>query len=169
MAVSRKYFDQAIGESEGNGGDIQKLGNDLALVYGNENQVYLALFGGNVEGNTPAVLSTTYAGDYWANNLLWKNNPGRQFNSNTERVLNTQPLSSKGRLLIQNAVNDDLKYLIALGAAVTVTVTLPGINTVKIEIRTIYKDGTRRLTIITFGKTTSQGDFSVLDFNENFY
>ena len=169
MAVNRLHFDQAIGESQGNGGDMQKLGNDLALVYGYENQTYLALFGGNVEGNSPAVLSTTYAGDYWANNLFWKNNPGRQFNSNTERVLNTNELSSKGRILIQNAVNDDLKYLVALGASVSVTVTLPGINTVKIEINTIYKNGTRSLTIITFGKSPGEGDFSVLDFNENFY
>jgi len=167
VADKRKYFDQAIGESAGNGGDLQLLGNDLAIVYGQENQIYLALFGGNVEQNTPA--TNTRAAqrfDWWGNSLLMPNDSQRQFNSSTERVLKTTSLNSAGRIKIENAVKDDLKYLTELGAKVTVTVSLPGINTVKIEIKSVYSQGNGNLTIITFGKRVgSDGDFSLLDFS----
>lgn len=166
--MNTKYFDIAIGErKDGNGGDIQLLGNDLAVVNGNENQVYLALFGGNVEQNTPAViLSNTQQKDYWGNNLFWRNDTERQFNSNTERTLNTVPLNSAGRLKIENAVNDDLKFLKDNGATVTVNVTLPGINTVKINITTVYSNGTGRISVVTFDAKFPAGiDFYEIDFD----
>lgn len=169
MATKRKYFDAAIGESDGNGGDLQQLGNDLAVVYGNENQVYLALFGGNVEQNTPALVTKEQTFDWWANNLFHPNDKERQFNSNTERTLNTTALNSSGRIKIESAVKDDLAFLIGLGATFTVNVTIPSVNTVTIEIRVIYSETARRLTIITFGKRFTDGDFSILDFNEDFY
>ncbi len=173
MADKRKYFDQAIGEGAGNGGDLQMLGNDLAIVYGQENQVYLALFGGNVEQSTPAINTVaSQRFDWWGNSLLMPNDSSRQFNSSTERVLNTTALNSAGRIKIENAVKDDLKYLTQLGAKVTVAVSLPDkINTVKIEVTTVYSEGNKNLTIITFGKRTSvSGDFSLLDFSsEDFY
>lgn len=169
MALQRKIFDLAIGESNNNGGDIKFLGNDLAVVNGMENQVYLALFGGNVEQNTPSLITAAPTFDYWANNLLWPNRADLQFNSNTERVLNTTELSSAGRVKIENAVKNDLTYLKALGATVTVNVTLPGINMVQIDIKVIYSEGTGRQTIIKFGKVSVDGDFSVFDFNEDFF
>lgn len=165
MAVNRKYFDQAIGESDGNGGDLQQLGNDLAVVYGQENQVYLALFGGNVDGNT----STTIGSGWWGNKLLYGNDTSKQFNSSTERMLNTTALNSGGLVKIQNSVKADLAYL---KATVDVSVTMPAVNTVKIEVRVIYPDGPRRLSIITFGRrpsTLGPGDFSLFDFNEDFF
>lgn len=165
MAASRKYFDQAIGESLNNGGDLQQLGNDLAIVYGQENQVYLALFGGNVDGNT----NSNIGSGWWGNKLLYGNDTTKQFNSNTERVLNTTALNSGGLVKIQNAARNDLAYL---KAVVDVVVTMPAVNTVRIEIKIIYPDGPRRLTIITFGRKPSNnglGDFSVLDFNEDFF
>ncbi len=169
MPVSRKYFDQAIGEADGDGGDLKFLTSDLAIVYGNQNQTYLAMFGGNIEQNTPALVTNAQTFDFWANNLLWPSNPARQFNSNTERVLNTVVLNSAGRITIENAVKDDLRYLSDIGATVTVSVTITGINMVSIEIRTVYSDGTRRLTIIAFGKRFKDGDFSIFDFNEDFF
>lgn len=165
MAVNRKYFDQAIGESNGNGGDLQQLGNDLAIVYGQENQVYLALFGGDIEGNTNTIIGS----GWWGNTLLYGNDTSKQFNSNTERVLNTTALNSGGLVKIQNAVKSDLAYL---KAKIAVTVTIPSVNMVKIEIRVVYPDGSRRLSIITFGKrpsTSGVGDFSIFDFNEDFF
>lgn len=169
MVVNPTYFDHAIGESQGNGGDLQLLGNDLALVYGNENQVYLALFGGNVEQNTPALITNAQTEDYWGNNLFWPNDPSKQFNSNTERTLNTTALNSAGRITIENAVKSDLKFLVDMGATVTVNVTIPSVNLVTIMIRTVYKDGIRRMTIIKFGKQFTDGDFSLVDFNEDFF
>lgn len=169
MALQRKIFDLAIGESDNNGGDLKLLGKDLAVVNGMENQVYLALFGGNVEQNTPSIITGAPTFDYWANNLLWPNRQDLQFNSNTERILNTTELSSAGRVTIENAVKSDLAYLVALGATVTVNVTLPGINMVQMNITTIYSNGTGSVTTIQFGKVSSDGDFSVFDFNEDFF
>src|SRR5690606_6946193 len=94
---NRRYFDVAIGEAEGNGGDIKLLGNDLAVIYSHENQVYLALFGGNVEQSTPAQETTETTEDWWGNNLLFGGDAAKQFNSETERALNNTALNSAGR------------------------------------------------------------------------
>lgn len=164
VSIARKYFDLAVGESDGNGGDLQQVGNDLAVVYSVENQVYLALFGGNVESNTSDSIGT----GWWGNKLFHNGNTGRQFNSNTERTLNTTALNTAGRVKIESAVKEDLRYL---KANITVVVTMPAVNTVRIEIKAIYPDGTRRLSIINFGKRTGaeDGDFSLFDFNEDFF
>lgn len=167
MTVKRKYFDLAIGESNGNGGDIQYVGNDIAVINGKENQVYLALFGGNVEGDTTSVNSNS---GWWGNNLFHKGRDDRQFNSKTERTLNTTALNSAGRAKIENAIKDDLKFLQDRGADVTVEVTIPSVNTVKMIIRVKYPGGPGRVTIISFGKNSNvDGDFFILDFNEDFF
>lgn len=152
MAANKIYFDQAIGESEGNGGDLQLLGNDLALVYGMENQVYLALFGGNVEGN------------WWGNDLLMPNDTAQQFNSQTERALDNNVLNDAGIAKIQNAVKADLAYLKAI---VTVVVSLLDANVVEIQIKVVYPTGASSISIIKFGKRFAHGDFSLIDFSQN--
>lgn len=164
-----RTFDIAVGES-GDGGDIQKVGNDIGIVYGRENHVYLAFFGGNVEENTPAVDNVNRkAMDFWANNLFFKNNSARQYNSNLERMLRNTPLTSAGRIRIENAAKDDLKFLTDQGVIFTVTVTFPYINTVQIDVRSLYTDGEKRTTIVTFEKKGADGDFSLTDFNDDFY
>lgn len=162
-----KYFDLAVGERAGNGGDIAMLTSDLAVVYGNENQVYLALFGGNVEQTTNEVVpGNGQRFDYWANALLFTNNAKIQYNSITEKTLNTVPLNSIGRTKIEAAVKTDLKYLVADGATVNVSVRIIDVNKVEITIETIYARGNKRLTIITFGRQNTMYDFSPLDFDE---
>jgi len=158
-------FDVAILESL-NGGDLFLLGNDLAVVKGNENQHYLAMFGGNVESNTPSIFTGNERNDYWGNALLWAENETLQFNSNTERVLNTTPLTSAGRLTIENAVKNDLKFLSSV-AEVTVAVTFPNLNTVQINIVAIYKTGEKVVTTFSYVKI-GDGDFSYYDFNSDF-
>lgn len=167
----RPQIDVAIGESEGNGGDVQKLGNDIAIITSRENYVYLSFFGGNLEESTPAVDNPNRkAKDYWANSLLYKNNPAKQMNSSLERTLQTTALTSAGRIRIENAARDDLKWITNLGAQVTVTVTLPWVNSVKIEVKTIYPDGEKRLSLVTFKKKGfTDGDFSPVDFSDDFY
>lgn len=170
MAIARKYIDLAVGESGGNGGDLQLLGNDLAMIYGYENQTYLALFGGNVEEDTKIVKNKNIERfSYWANNLLFGNDQSKQYNSKTERTLNNVALNSSGRLSIEIAVKQDLKYLSDLGATVTVDVKLIAVNTVKINITTIYSNGVKSITVITFSRPTVNADFSFLDFNEDFF
>lgn len=94
------------------GGDVVKTPKDLTVIEGFENMVYLALFGGNVEASTPSrVVDNEQSFDFWGNNLLWNNDSSLQFNSETERALKNNPLSSSGRLVIEQAVKTDLKFM----------------------------------------------------------
>jgi hypothetical protein len=75
-------------------------------------QIYLALFGGNVEDSTrQSYLESEERFDYWGNSLIWKEKKTLQFNSETERTILKTVLNSSGRASIISAVNDDLKYL----------------------------------------------------------
>ena len=92
----------------GSGGDLNLKNDDIETISGLMNQVYLALFGGNLEQNTSDDLSELEErNDWWGNSLLKKEN---QFNSNFERTLRTIPLNSSGLIKIENAAKEDLKY-----------------------------------------------------------
>lgn len=104
-------MDCAIIEN-GNGGDLVKNPKDLLLFFGFENMVYLAMFGGNVEQSTPSkrlVAQQDFA--WWGNNLLMTNDASIQLNSATERALNTVPLTSSGRVQIDNFIKTDLQFM----------------------------------------------------------
>lgn len=95
-----------------NGGDLVKNAKDLSIIDGFENFPYLAMFGGNVEESTPVTrFENQKAYDFWGNNLLWPGDSSIQFNSNTERALNTIPLTSEGRVLIEEAIQSDLEFM----------------------------------------------------------
>ncbi len=94
----------------GNGGDINVLGNDLESVYSFENMPYLGMFGGNVEQSTQQVgENDEQRFDFWGNSFL--PDFGSQFNSLTERGLINIPITSEGRILIENAVKADLRFM----------------------------------------------------------
>lgn len=118
----------------GSGGEIAVIGNDIALVEQIFQQCYLALFGGNIEastlGNEPV---TQIREDYWQNALFYNNDPGRQFNSQTERALNENALTSTGRVNIQRAVEADLQYFKTI-ADISVNVVILSVNKVQITI-----------------------------------
>lgn len=158
MLNSSQIFDIAIGETL-NGGDIIKNNNDVGLVFQNENQIYLALMGGNADGT-----------DWWANQVLFANNKEFQFVSNTERALNTNPLTSSGRIAIETAVNKDLEFLSPY-ATVEVTVSIIAVNAVKITVNTLWNDGKKQLTIFQFAAntTTPDGDYSLEDYSNDYY
>jgi hypothetical protein len=119
----------------GDGGDLIKTPNDMSVIYGFENMVYLALFGGCVEQDTPAVRNTNQqAFDFWGNSLLMPNDSSIQFNSKTERALNTIALSSSGRKQIEQAVKDDLQFMGDF-ANVKVSVAITGVDRVEIRIK----------------------------------
>lgn len=153
-------FDIGLFENN-NGGDVLVKGNDLVKYYENEGQVYLALFGGNVEADTPAVpVINKDRNDYWGNFFL---NEENQFNSRTERALKNTELSSQGRARIQSAVEYDLGYLKKY-ADVSVTVSIVGQNRITIKIITAYFTGKKTLTTLTYSFLATDGDFSLLDF-----
>jgi phage gp46-like protein len=117
-----------------NGGDLIRAGNDLEMVGSFQNMPYLALFGGNVKQSTPNQrLFTEQAFDWWGNSLLLFDDIGIQFNSETERTLQSVGLSSASRQIIQDAVNADLQFMQAF-AIIVVEVSIIATDVVKIFI-----------------------------------
>jgi hypothetical protein len=124
----------------GNGGDIVKNPKDLALVFGFENMVYMALFGGNVEQSTPL---TREDGEqdfsWWGNKLFFENDLSLQMNSETERALNNTALNSFGLKVIENAVKKDLNFMKEF-ADVEISVSMEQVNRIAIEIKVTQID-----------------------------
>ncbi len=164
--MSSSSFDIALFEND-NGGDILVKGNDLVKYFENEGQLYLALFGGNVEEGTSLVnVVGKERFDFWGNYYLPVDS---QFNSRTERTLNNSALSSQGRSDIQSAIEYDLMYMKAF-SNITVTVALEGINRVRISIITAYFTGRKTLTTAVYVANSGTGDFYLLDFSsQDFY
>lgn len=158
-------FDLAIIET-GNGGDLQQVGSDLAVVNGIENMIYLGMFGGNKEASTQSNIITD--GDFWGNNLFHPNAPSVQFNSETERVMNSVALTSSGRVLIENAIKKDLAFFSDLGATVEVSVTIVSTDKIRVQIKVTLPSQAPNITIINFRKALD-GDYFILDFNDDFF
>lgn len=155
-------WDVAIVET-GNGGDLTVNGNDLAVFSNDENELYLRMFGGNIEADTKT-LRTAGVEDlsYWGNDLLFGNNPEIQFNSLTERTLNNTELTSQGRAIIENAIKKDLKSLNA-----TVTVQIVSTDKIKVTLKMILPDGSEKIKSFSFVKNPATGDFDLNDFDPN--
>ncbi len=118
----------------GNGGDLAKNGNDLALVFSFENMPYLAMFGGNKEAVTRPRIPTEQAFDWFGNSLFFINDQSIQFNSLTEKALDEIPLTSSGRILIENEIKKDLQFMQAF-AEITVKTSIPATDTLLISIK----------------------------------
>lgn len=158
-------FDLSITEKDGNSGDLQLNGNDLGVAIGIENMPYLGMFGGNVEQVTTTDLVAD-SKDWWGNNLLMKSNQSTQFNSTVEKTFKSTALTSAGRILIEDAIKNDLQFL-SPQAKITVTVTIEATDRININIR-IELDTMVRIMIMNYRKV-SDGDFFILDFNNDFY
>ena len=117
----------------GDGGDFVLVGANLSVIEGFQNMPYLGLFGGNVESSTKEFLTTEQRFDWWGNSLLMPNQLAIQFNSETERVLNTTALNSSGRLIIEQAVKNDLEFLESF-STLAVVVSIIDVDRVKIFI-----------------------------------
>lgn len=76
-----------------NGSDLIPSGSDLKSTFTYEGMIYLALFSGE---------------DFWANNLL---SNGEKIICQTEKALISNPLSSAGRVNIENAIKADLVFI----------------------------------------------------------
>lgn len=140
----------------GDGGDIVKKPKDLSVLFGFENMPYLALFGGNVKQSTPNLrLATEQDFSFWGNNLLHPADSSIQFNSETERALNTVPLTSSGRVLIQQAVQKDLEFMREF-ADVSVEISIIATDVVLIGIRLKQPDNLQAQDFVYIWSATKQ-------------
>jgi hypothetical protein len=123
-------------QDSGSGADIVLTTSqrDFVIVEGFQNMPYLAMFGGNPRASTTGERQPQeQAMDFWGNSLL-ANEPDLQFNSETERVLMEQPLTSRGRELILQAVKKDLQFMKSF-CEVSAAVAIIGANRVLIGVR----------------------------------
>ena len=131
----------------GSGGDFAILNNDLLMGESLYQQIFLALFGGNIEASTKSsYLETEDRFDYWGNSLIWKDVKTKQFNSETERTIRGIVLNSSGRLALIQAVNQDLEYLKSMADIL-----------VDVQITSNEKI----IIIVTFNEKTNQQDRSL--------
>ena len=119
------------------GGDLVLNGNDLQVIDGFQNMIYLALFGGNIEQSTKEFDEDEERFDYWANDLLMLDSPDIQYNSETERTLNEVTLNSRGRLLIEQSVKKDLEFMQDFG---NIDVNVSIIQSDRVKINVIIKE-----------------------------
>jgi len=128
----------------GAGGDFSIVDDDLLMGESLYQQIFLALFGGNIEASTKiSYLDTEERFDYWGNSLVWKNELTKQFNSETERTIQNTTLNSSGRLSIIQAINVDLAYLKSL-------------MNYTIDVQILGRDNLR--IIVSFSQKTNQQD-----------
>lgn len=139
-----------------NGGDLIQLENGaLQGSSGFSNQIYLALFGGNVEQNTQrGVAEQEQRGDYWGNQYL---QPAQYYNSVFEMTLKSVALNTAGVIALENAAKTDLAFLqdfgdlsvegsIASGDRFGLSVTLEQPNAKTEKLRFMW-DGLKAETI----------------------
>lgn len=117
---------------DGNGGMLYNLNNDIARTESLNMLAYLEMFGGNKEASTKKEnVQGQLRKDWWANDT--SESSDKWINSETERTLSGIELSGRSIAKIKQSVVKDLKQLEQYGE-IEVTVTLPGINKVKILV-----------------------------------
>lgn len=118
---------------DGNGGQLYNQNNDIVRTESLFTLAYLQLFSGNKEESTVKNRNVGgFNGDWWANDK--SESSDKWINSETERTLRGIELSGSSIAKIKQSVVKDTKELEQYGE-VEVSVTLPRINAVKIEIK----------------------------------
>lgn len=123
----------------GYGGDLSILNNDIEMVSSLSNQVYIALFGGNIGYVTRNDFNADQQRlDFWGNSLIYRNNSRKQFNSLTEHFILNSVINSAFRSKLIDCVKRDLEYLDAI--FVTDINVIIDTNNIKILVSIFGKD-----------------------------
>lgn len=131
----------------GSGGDFFVENNDLSLSNTLVNNIYISLFGGNIEDSTTGFeIEGQLREDWWANSLIFSEQKQRQFNSETERILRNAVLNSSGRIEVIRAVENDLKHLKSF-AKILVDTTVLSSNKIVIFVKITSLDNEEEKTI----------------------
>ena len=143
-----------------NGGDLVVESNDLQLTDELTNQVYLALFGGNVEQSTFDLNSdvSNERFDFWGNELFHQDEPDFQYNSQFERTLNRVALNTQGLQELEQVAEQDLSFLSEFGT-VDVDISIVSHERIRIDVAVDLLERYRRL--ITNSEVTI--DFVISD------
>jgi hypothetical protein len=122
------------------GGDLEFYREDFTFTAGLRNNIYLCLFGGNVEQTSDRQFRDGEERfDWWGNELLFSNDPQQQFNSRTEKALRESTASSAGRAEIKAAILKDLSPLSDVGE-IEAEVILQALDKVLIKVSITERD-----------------------------
>lgn len=149
----------------GDGGELVKENNDLATTQGLQNFIYLAMFGGNVEGSTKEVKPTEERVYWWGNDAFFSEFEEQQVNSETEGLLRKIVMNTQGRLQLIQAVKQDLEFLKAFGETV-INVIFESIDRVRIDI-TLTRLGNENDERFTFVWDATQQELASKNYYKN--
>jgi phage gp46-like protein len=118
------------------GGEITIENGQPVMDDGLATSVYLSLFGGNEqdsgrEGDNPR--------EWWGNKF--EADPSRTYRSETQFLLRSIPSTSGNLRRIEDAASRDLAWMVdEIADSVTVAVSVPALDTVRIEIEVVVND-----------------------------
>lgn len=112
------------------GGNISIVGGVTQMEGGLATMAYLLLFGGNEDDDGIADNQFTW----WGN--IDEIDPAKQYRSETQNLLQALPATTGNLRRIEQAVTRDLDPFLTQGIAtsVTVVVSMPAVNRIKIDI-----------------------------------
>lgn len=99
----------------GNGGEVLIENNEYSLEKGISTQVYLTLFGGNVEGN-------------WVGNLYYADEKEKQFEHNIEKSLREFVYTKANIASLKSDIDLALKKLVTLGVVDEIESVITPVN-----------------------------------------
>ncbi len=131
------------------GGEVTFVGGEPMLTDGLDVAAYLSLFGGNEQD--PGL-----PGDA---SLSWWGNVGepidRQYRSETQYLLRDLPVTAANRQRVEDAVDRDLDWMrTTLQATLTISVTIPALNTWGIAVDIAVADKTYKAAFDRRGPNT---------------
>lgn len=114
------------------GGEIECVAGQITMDDGVATSVYISLFGANEDDSGD---DDTKSLEWWANKV--ETDPNKKLRSRVQNLLRSIALTSGNIQLIEDAAALDLQWMLdtKLADAVVPTVSIPALNTVKIDLK----------------------------------
>lgn len=118
------------------GGEVTSTNGQLAMDDGLESAVYLSLYGGTEQDGG---LEGDNDKQFWGN--LTESDPARTYRSEMQHLLRSIPATSGNLKRVEDAATRDLAWMLDdLASSVTVSASIPALNTVLVEIEIFIDD-----------------------------
>lgn len=121
------------------GGEVTFENGQPLMDDGLETAVYLSLWGGNEEDSGG---DEGKPHEFWGNKI--ESDPAKKLRSGTQFLLRSIPITSGNIVLIEDAVAQDLAWMVdtKLASFVGGTVSIPALNTIRIDVKIVVQDKT---------------------------
>jgi|SRR6185369_1733171 len=130
------------------GGEINASNGQIELSEGLDTASYLSLFGGNDDDSG---LTADNASQWWAN--FDEPDPDKTYRSQLQFLLRTLPLIPANLQRFEEAAVADLAWMkTSVADSIAARATMPGIDTVKIDIVTVLDGKTTKFSVNQPGK-----------------